>query len=137
MVIALLVFVWLALALRATRLEAEGADVVDRAQRGEITRGELDRGLDDLRRAREFNADAEPLLAEAALMADAGRHEEAIGLAERVVAAEPENLEGWVVVYLGALATDDAQRAARAARSIDELNPQLGERLRSRIAEGS
>lgn len=134
--LALLVVAWLALALRATRLEAEGREVVDRAQRGDISDAEVNAGLDTLRRARRFNEDNEPRLAEAALLADAGRLAAATAVAERVVDDEPENLEGWVVLYLGAAATGDMQRSARALRTLITLNPQLAERVRSRVSDG-
>jgi hypothetical protein len=134
--LALLAISWLALSLRGTRLEAQGGEVVDQAQRGEISRDELDAGLEDLRRARRFNADKQPILREAALLADAGRHQEAVALAEEVVASEPENLDGWILLYLGALVTDDKRRAARALGKLQDLNPQLGDRLRDRLREG-
>jgi hypothetical protein len=133
--VAFLVVAWLGLSLRATRLEAEGRDVVDRAQRGEITRAEVEQGLDDLRRARRFNADKDVLLAEVALLTEAGRADAAAALAERVVADEPDNLDAWVFLYLGAVLTRDDARRARALRAVASLNPQLAERLREQARE--
>ena len=56
------------------------------------------------------------------------RPAEAVPLARRVAGGEPENLEGWVVLYLGAAVTEDG--GWRRARSRDrDLDPQLAERL--------
>jgi hypothetical protein len=133
--VALLVATWLALSLRATRLEAEGRGVMERAQHGEVTPAEVEEGLDDLRRARGFNADQDVLLAEVALMTEAGRADEAAVVAERVVANEPDNLDAWVFLYLGAVLTRDEARRARALRAVENLNPQLAERLRQQARE--
>ena len=135
--IALLALAWLSLGLRASRLEAEGRATVDAGQRGELSRAEIRDGLDALRRSRRFNEDNESRLAEAALLARAGRPEEAILVARRVVAGEPENLEGWVVLYLGAAVTDDRRLATRALSEISTLNPQLAERLTEQAQQGS
>ncbi len=137
MAIALLATVWLGLSLRATRLEAEGMDVVDAAERGELSRAQLDDGMDALRRSRRFNEDNESRLAEAALLARAGRPKDAITVARRVVADEPQNIEGWILLYLGAIVTDDRGLATEAVNELDALNPQLAERLRTQAAQGS
>jgi predicted Zn-dependent protease len=128
--VALLVAAWLALSLRSTRLEADGREVVERAQRGPVTHAEVEQGLDDLRRARRFNADQDVRLAEVALLTEAGRADEAAVLAKRVVADEPDNLDAWVFLYLGAVLKGDDARRARALRAVENLNPQLAERLR-------
>jgi hypothetical protein len=135
--LALLAVAWLGLSLRATRLEAEGREVVDRAQRGEISPAEVAHGLDVLKRARRLNADNEPRIAEVALLTEAGRTSEAIAVAERIVADEPENLDGWIVLYLGAVLAGDDRRRDRALRAVDRLNPQLAQRLRREGPEGS
>jgi hypothetical protein len=135
--VALVAVAWLGLSLRAARLEAEGRELVEAGQRQPLAPAEVREGLDILRRSQRFNEDAVPRLSEAALLAGAGRHDEAIAAAERVVADEPDNLEGWVVLYLGAAATDNQSLATRALRAISRLNPQLAERVRSQAAQGS
>jgi cytochrome c-type biogenesis protein CcmH/NrfG len=129
--IALAAMAWLALGLRAAELEAHGREIVAAGQRESLAPAEVREGLDTLRRSQRFSEDAEPLLAEAALLAGAGRHEDAIAVAERVVEDEPDNLEGWVVLYLGAAVTNDRPLAARALRAVERLNPQLAQRIRS------
>jgi hypothetical protein len=127
--VALLVLAWLALSLRAFHQEAEGREVLDHAQLGHIGDAEVSRGLDALRRARSFNADAEPLLAEVQLLVAAGRDREAAAVAKRLVAQEPDDLEGWIALSLAATVTHDRALRARALREVKRLNPQLGERL--------
>jgi cytochrome c-type biogenesis protein CcmH/NrfG len=135
--IALVAVAWLGLSLRATRLEAEGRELVKAGQRQPLAPSEVSDGLNRLRRSRRFNEDNSPRLAEAALLAGAGRHEDAIAVAERVVDDEPDNLEGWVVLYLGGAVTKDKPLATRAMRAINRLNPQLAERIRAQAAQGS
>jgi hypothetical protein len=135
--VALVAVAWLALSLRAIRLEADGRELVEAGQRAPLRPSQLSEGLDTLRRAQRFSEDSEPRLAEAALLAGAGRHDDAIGVAQRVVNDEPENLEGWVVLYLGAAVTDDRALAARALRAVERLNPQLAERIKRQAAQGA
>jgi hypothetical protein len=127
--VALFALAWLAVGLRASRLEAQGREVVEQAQRGQLSRAEVSEGLDTLRRARRFNADQEPRIAEVALLTEAGRNAEATALAQRITQDEPDNIDGWVVVYLGAVLAGDDARRERALDALDDLNPQLAERL--------
>ena len=124
---------WLALGLRATLLEAEGRDALERG--GEAA-GQPDGALDDLRAARRWNSGSAPRLIEARLLATGGRPAQAVALAQEVARDEPENLEAWAVLYIGALAIDREPLARRSLQTIGELDPQLGERLRSRPAPG-
>jgi tetratricopeptide (TPR) repeat protein len=133
--VAFAAIAWLALGLRAIHLEAEGRQVLENAQRGEITRSELQEGLDLLRRAQRANPDKDPRLAESVLLIEAERENAAITLAERVMADEPENLEGWLVLYLAAIRTGDRPRAARVLRRIEHLNPQVADGLRGRARD--
>jgi hypothetical protein len=131
--VALLILAWLALGLRATRLEAEGRGVLDTAEKRPLTPAEVRAGLDTLRRARQFNADSDARLTEAALLAQQARGRQALAVAERLVEDEPENLDAWVLVYLSSAFASDAPQAASALRRVDELNPQLADRLRARV----
>jgi hypothetical protein len=135
--VALAAIAWLALGLRAIHLEAEGRQVLENAQRGQVTPSELREGLDLLRRAQRVNPDKDPRLAEVVLLIEAGRENAAIDLAERVMADEPENLEGWLVLYFAAIRTGDASRAVRALGRIEDLDPQVADGLRERAREGS
>lgn len=132
--IALVVGAWLVLGIRAVELESEGRVVLRQAQSGPITPGEVSRGRELLRRARRFSADKGPMVNESLLLATAGRGEEAAALAERVLADEPENLEGWIVLYLAlrdSTQTPHGQvRAARALRMVRALNPWAERALR-------
>ena len=131
-VVALLLVAWLALGLRATRLEAQGRDLLKQAEDGPLERAEVRDGLRALRRARRFNADSDVLLTEARLLALQGRGQEAIDLGRRIVSDEPNNLDGWVLLYLSSAFTADEEAAQLALRRVDELNPQLADRLRAR-----
>jgi hypothetical protein len=130
---ALAVMTWLALGLRATLLEAEGREALEQSEQGA---GQPDGALDDLRAARRWNSGNAPRLIEARLLAADGRPAQAVALAEEVAGDEPENLEAWAVLYIGALAIDREPLARRSLQIISELDPQLGERLRSRPAPG-
>jgi hypothetical protein len=131
---ALAVMAWLALGLRATLLEAEGREALERGGQGA---GQLDGVRDDLRAARSWNSGSAPRLIEARLLAAGGRPAQAVALAQQVARDEPENLEAWAVLYVGALAIDRKPLARRSLRTIGELDPQLGERLRGGPAPGS
>ena len=72
------------------------------------------------------------LLIEARLLALRGRGQEAIDLGRRIVRDEPNNLDGWVLLYLSSAFTADEEAAQLALRRVDELNPQLADRLRAR-----
>jgi hypothetical protein len=131
---ALIVIAWLALGLRASSLEAEGRDALER---GETRSSRLAAALDDARSARSGNAGTAPRLIEARLLAADGRTGEAVALASEVAREEPENLEAWALLYVAALSTDDARMRQRSLQKIAELNPQLAERLRAGAVERS
>jgi hypothetical protein len=132
--LALVVIAWLALGLRATLLEADGRDAIER---GETRAAVLAAALEDVRDARSWNAGSAPRLIEARLLAADDRAAEAVVLASEVARDEPENLEAWALLYVGALSTDDAALRRRSLQRIDELNPQLAERLRGGAGQGS
>jgi hypothetical protein len=122
-VIALLAGAWLVLGIRSVGLEEDGRAVLARAQGGKASPDEVRRGLSSLRRARRFSADKSPLLDEAFLLSAVGRSREGIDVAERLVAEEPDNIDGWIVVYLGSRELNDPERAAQAMRRVRALNP--------------
>jgi hypothetical protein len=75
-----------------------------------------------LHEAQRFNADDVPLYTEAALLVVKRRYEEALPVAERLVRQEPENFDGWNIVY-GATRHTDFARARLARRRALQLNP--------------
>jgi hypothetical protein len=131
---ALVAGAWLVLGVRAFELESDGREVLRQAQSGPITPDEVSRGQDLLRRARRFSADKGPLVNESLLLATAGRSGEAASIAERVLSDEPDNLEGWIVLYLASRdmreAPGERERAARALRMVRALNPWAADALR-------
>jgi hypothetical protein len=134
--IALLAGAWLVLSFRALELEADGRTIFERAQRGPIPAAEVRRGQSFLHRAGRFNADKSPLVYESFLLFDTGRYEEAAATAERLVADEPDNIDGWIVLYLaargpeGASRERDPERAAEVLRMVRALNPLAATTLR-------
>jgi hypothetical protein len=128
--VALLAGAWLVLGVRSIDLQSDGRAVLARAQSGALATDELRRGQSLFRRAREFNADKTPLLDEAFLLSAAGRRREGIAAAERLVAEEPDNVDGWIVVYLGSRELGERERAAQALSRLRALNPLADRALR-------
>ena len=122
-VVAAAAVAWLAASLRATELTQEGATSVERAQRGDITSREARHGRDQLRRARDFNADLDPRLQEGYLLLLTGNLAAARAIATEAVGEEPQNANAWYLVYLVAQARSDEGAADRARRELRALNP--------------
>jgi hypothetical protein len=127
--VAILAAAWLALGYRSAVLESRGAAAVDRATFDGLPAGEVKRARDWLRRARRFSADAGPLIIEGRLLAFAGRTAQAADIGERVVAMEPENFDGWALLYVASRGRDP-ERAAEAFRAIRRLNPPAAQAFR-------
>ena len=127
--VAALAAAWLALGFRSAVLEERGGAAVERATFGGLPADEVDRARGWLQRARRFSADAGPLVVEGRLLFFSGRTAQAADIGERVVALEPQNFEGWALLY-GALRGRDPERAAEAFRAIRELNPSAAEAFR-------
>jgi hypothetical protein len=128
--IALLAGAWLVLSVRALDLQSDGRAVLARARAGAVAADDVRRGQELFARARRFNADTSPLLDEASLRSAAGRGREGIAAAERLVEEEPDNVDGWIVVYLGSRALGHRTRAAEALRRLRALNPLADQLLR-------
>jgi tetratricopeptide (TPR) repeat protein len=127
---ALAATAWLGASLRASELESQAQAVVDRVQE-DPPQAELDRAIDDLRDARSFNADKMPLVNEALLLWQAGRVDQGAAVAERVVADEPRNVEGWFALFAISTAAGDRERASEAIGRVRALDP-----LRANVLEG-
>jgi hypothetical protein len=128
--VAVLLLAWLALSLRAVELSADGAAVLKRARVGEglgrahgISHAEAQRGLDLLRRAQRFNADSQPLLDETSLLIVMGKPREAMTVARRVLADEPENVIAWTLLIVSSRRVGDTTTATQAALRVRALNP--------------
>lgn len=119
LVCALAVCLWLAVGLRATRLQAEADRRVPAAQ---VDRDEVRRKRELLSDARWLNPDTAPLIREAQLLLFVDRDREAIRLLEEVVRREPDNYEAWRGLSQAALRLDP-RRAREAVRETDRLNP--------------
>lgn len=128
-VAAALAAAWLALGFRSAVLEERGGAAVERATFGGLPAGEVDRARSWLQRARRFGADAGPLVVEGRLLFFSGRTAQAAGVGERVVALEPENFDGWALLYAASRGRDP-ERAAEAFRAIRQLNPPAAEAFR-------
>jgi hypothetical protein len=135
---ALVAAAWLAASLRASELESRAQVVVDRVQE-DPPQVEVDRAIDDLRDARSFNADEMPLVNEALLLWQAGRVDQAAAVAERVVADEPRNVEGWFALFAISTAAGNRERASEAiarVRALDPLRANVLERFNPRTPAG-
>lgn len=125
--VALVVGAWLALSVRSSNEEAEGAAVADKATRN-TPPADIERAFHALEDAKPFNASKEPQIKEAALLIADDRAGEAVRLAERVVAEEPDNAEAWFVLWVAAVARKDEARVARALAEVQTIDP-----LRARV----
>ena len=117
--LATLVVAWLAVGYRDVELTDEGTQVLRSGRAGPVTPDDLRRGQRSLHDARLLSPSLAPLVDEGYLLAAAGRRDEAVAVARRATAEEPENVDGWVLTYLTA---PDHERAA-VRRRIGELDP--------------
>jgi tetratricopeptide (TPR) repeat protein len=133
--VALFAGAWLVLGVRSLDLQSEGRAVLARAQSGTVSPDDVRGAQSQFRRARRLNADKTPLLDEAFLLSATGRRREGIAIADRLVEEEPDNLEAWIVVYLGSRQLGDSERAAEALRRVRALNPLADRALQLRPAQ--
>ena len=128
-VIALTAVAWLVVGFRAARLESDAAATLRDAKGGEIPANKVKAARSALQTARRLNADKDPLILDGFLLAATDQSAHGAAQAERVVAEEPDSLEGWRLLYL--FSTErDRERAAEAARRMRALNPHMDEYLR-------
>jgi hypothetical protein len=117
--LALLLLAWLAVGYRDVELTDEGNAVLVRARDAPIAPDDLRRGQRALQDARLLSPSLTPLLDEGYLLAAAGRRAEALAIATRATAEEPENVDGWVLTYV----TVGERERATVRRKIGELDP--------------
>jgi hypothetical protein len=133
---ALLAAGWLVLSFRSFELESDGQELIGRSQRGSITSDELNRVRTRLQSARRFSVDQDPAIIEGVLLDSTGRPDQAAAVAEDVVEDEPDNVDGWIVLYLALSdlkgAARDPRREAEALRMVRRLNPLAADAVRPR-----
>jgi hypothetical protein len=122
-VAAVLAVAWLAVGLRAVELQADGESLLSSATAQRGASGEVREGRELLERARRFNADMAPLIAQSRLLTLLGRVRDARAAAEEAVSTEPDNVDSWIALYVVSRAARDEDARARALREIRRLNP--------------
>jgi hypothetical protein len=128
-VLAGLVLVWLAFSIHLVDLEETGDSAVKLAQAGKASQAQIQAGFDALQDARRHNPDQTPLLQEGYLWAADHKPQKAFASGLMVVKKEPDNVQGWALVWLGA---PDKAVGENAARGVRRLNPWLGDSLGQR-----
>ncbi len=114
---ALLAAAWLALSYHSALLEQQTLGLVVKPK---LSASDLDLALRKTRAARAWQPDADPKLAEWAVLLFAKRDREADPLLRQVVHAEPDNAEAWVDVVRS---TRDPQFKREAQRRLRVLLP--------------
>lgn len=116
------------LGIRALDLESEARTVGSSS--GPTTTRDVRHAREALDRARLLSVDQTPRLNEGLLLFATGRRLEGRAILERVVADEPENVDGWLALYTVTSRSGDRRGATAAARRVRALNPLAGDALR-------
>jgi len=114
---ALLAAAWLALSYHSALLEQQTLDLVVKPK---LSTSDAELALGKTRAARAWQPDADPKLAEWALLLFAKRDREAEPLLKQVVRTEPDNVEAWVDVLRS---TRDPRFKREARRRLRDLLP--------------
>jgi hypothetical protein len=118
--LAVLVLAWLALGLRAVRLEDQAQATIDRAREGPVSDADFRGAQENLREAGDFSPDQGPLLKYGQLLAAVGKRREADFVARAVTVDEPDNLQAW---YLAWVADPNPASRKHALAELMRLNP--------------
>jgi predicted Zn-dependent protease len=118
--VAVAAMVWLALGLRASRLEERGIALATSSRANPAVVAEARRALID---AQENNADTHPLFLLGQLYIFTRRPDLAIAPLEEVVRREPENHDAWAALTLAAEASGNRPLAQRARARTLALAP--------------
>jgi len=115
--LALVCAAWLALSLRNERLQTAGIKLFQRPQ------PDFSLALDDFRRASELSASQQPELFEASVYFAQGQGPKAIAMLRALLAAEPDNRTGWLLLSNWLRPTDPggADAALARYRALDGL----------------
>jgi hypothetical protein len=123
---AAVVIAWLAFGIHLVDLQAKGEKTLTFARHHRISSAQLSSATRVLDRARRHNADITPLLDQGFLFADAGEPDQAAGVALYAIKQEPQNVQGWALLVLGA---PNRAVAFKALDHVRELNPWLATTL--------
>jgi Flp pilus assembly protein TadD len=118
-VVGVAAVVWLALGLRASRLEARGIALATANPSPAV----VPASLQALKDAEQNNADTQPLLLQGELFIFVGQDARAIPPLLAVVRREPENFEAWRLLSNAADAAHNPALAARAQHQTLVLSP--------------
>ena len=113
--LALLCAGWLAVSLRNERLQVAGIRLLAEKP------PQVDAALDDFRRASQLSASQQPELFEASVYFLKGQRPRAISMLRGLLAREPDNRTGWLLLGNWLQASGDPG-AARAYARARELN---------------
>jgi hypothetical protein len=119
--LALVVLGWLALGMRAVRLEDQASAVIDRARAGQpVSAADVQQAESRLRSARELSPDLGPILKRGELQEALGHKPEAHLIARAAAIDEPDNLQAW---FLAWAAAPDDRAHEYALTQLRRLNP--------------
>jgi hypothetical protein len=118
--VAVLVLVWLGVLYRDERVARAASDKI--FYENPLPPAEYERQMDRLRDARLLDPDRSWELVQVRYMLLYEQPRRAFEAAERFVRTEPDNLEGWVLLFNVARELDSG-RAREAAAQIRRLNP--------------
>ena len=119
--LALLVVSWLAFGLRSSRLQDDGDAVLASTHFGPVPAAQLKGALDDYAKAGRLSPDQTPLIHQGELLSAVGRQAEALGVAHRATAAEPDNLQAWYLTFQ--VTQPRSAERAYAKKRVRALNP--------------
>jgi len=122
--VALIVVAWLGLGLRAAVLTERGTEQLEQGlaaqQSGQPALRRAERSLHD---ATFLNPDRRPESYRAQVLVALGENARGRALSEQVTREEPDNREIWATASAIALALQDREYQAAAARQLRRLNP--------------
>jgi hypothetical protein len=120
-VLALLAVVWLGFGVRDVRLQSDADAVLAKARTGPLPRAEVATAVADYSEAGRLNPDQAPLISQGNLLLAVGRKAEARAVAHRATAAEPDNLQAWLLTWQAA--DPKTPDKAHAKAQVLRLNP--------------
>lgn len=118
--VAVLALGWLAVLYRDQRVANAASDRI--FYENPLPPAEFERQMDRISGAQLLDLDRSWRLVRVRYLLLYGRPQRALEEAQRFVRSEPDNIEGWDLVYRAARGVDP-QRARQAAAEIRRLNP--------------
>jgi hypothetical protein len=120
-VLALLAVLWLGVGVRDERLQSDADAVLAKARTGPVPPGEVNAAVADYNKAGRLSPDQAPLISQGNLLLAAGRQGDALAVARRATAAEPDNLQAWLLKWQAAYPKTPVKADAKA--EVLRLNP--------------